>query len=144
MLNHKELRKQITALTAEYYKARFEEKEFMPGKTKVNYAGRVFDEEELQNAVNASLDFWLTEGRFSEEFSSKISDFLSGECAAHQFGLFRQPVGVFCPDFRETWRQKAETWRGGNLCGRRVPRHRDTHHPERTCTGVRGSQHPDL
>ena len=79
MLNHKELRKQITALTAEYYKARFEEKEFVPGKTKVNYAGRVFDEEELQNAVNASLDFWLTEGRFSEEFSSKISDFLGVE-----------------------------------------------------------------
>nr|MCR4737425.1 lipopolysaccharide biosynthesis protein RfbH [Bacteroidales bacterium] len=79
MLNHKELRKQITALTAEYYKARFEEKEFVPGKTKVNYAGRVFDEEELQNAVNASLDFWLTEGRFSEEFSSKISEFLEVE-----------------------------------------------------------------
>jgi CDP-6-deoxy-D-xylo-4-hexulose-3-dehydrase len=79
MLNHKELRKQITALTAEYFKARFEERGFIPGKTKVNYAGRVFDEEELQNAVNASLDFWLTEGRFSEEFSSKISEFLGIE-----------------------------------------------------------------
>lgn len=79
MLNHKEIRKQIATLTAEYYKARFEEKAFIPGKTKVNYAGRVFDEEELQNAVNASLDFWLTEGRFSEEFSSKISEFLGIE-----------------------------------------------------------------
>ena len=79
MLNHKEIRKQIAALTAEYYKARFEEKAFIPGKTKVNYAGRVFDEEELQNAVNASLDFWLTEGRFSEEFSCKISEFLGIE-----------------------------------------------------------------
>lgn len=79
MLNHKEIRKQIAALTAEYYKARFEEKAFIPGKTKVNYAGRVFDEEELQNAVNASLDYWLTEGRFSEEFTSKISDFLGIE-----------------------------------------------------------------
>lgn len=78
-MDHKELRKQITALTAEYYKARFEEKAFIPGKTKVNYAGRVFDEEELQNVVNASLDFWLTEGRFSEEFSSKISEFLGVE-----------------------------------------------------------------
>ena len=79
MADHKEIRKQIAALTADYYKARFASKEFVPGKTKVNYAGRVFDEEELQNAVNASLDFWLTEGRFSEEFSSKISEFLGVE-----------------------------------------------------------------
>lgn len=79
MADAKELRKQIAALTAEYYKERFAKKEYIPGKTKVNYAGRVFDEEELQNAVNASLDFWLTEGRFSEEFSSKISEFLGVE-----------------------------------------------------------------
>ena len=45
-------------------------------KTKINYAGRVFDEKELINAVEASLDFWLTEGRFSEEFSDKITEFL--------------------------------------------------------------------
>lgn len=79
MADFKELRKQITALTAEFYKARFAEKEYIPGKTKVNYAGRVFDEKELQNSINASLDFWLTEGRFSEEFSSKISEFLGIE-----------------------------------------------------------------
>ena len=79
MSDYKELRKQIHALTAEYYQARFAKKEYVPGKTKVNYAGRVFDEEELQNAVDASLDFWLTEGRFSEDFSSKMSDFLGVE-----------------------------------------------------------------
>src|SRR5665811_2257630 len=42
-------------------------------------AGRVFDEHELVNAVEASLDFWLTEGRFSEEFAEKISEFLGIE-----------------------------------------------------------------
>lgn len=79
MSDYRELRKQIKALTAEYYQARFAKKEYIPGKTKVNYAGRVFDEEEIQNAVDASLDFWLTEGRFSEDFSSKISEFLGVE-----------------------------------------------------------------
>ena len=79
MTDEKVLRKQIAALTAEYYREKFAKKKYIPGKTKVNYAGRVFDEEELQNAVNASLDFWLTEGRFSEEFSSKISEFLGVE-----------------------------------------------------------------
>jgi len=53
--------------------------EFIPGQSRVNYAGRVFDEKEIINAVDASLDFWLTEGRFSEEFAEKISDFLGIE-----------------------------------------------------------------
>ncbi|MFA6335712.1 MAG: lipopolysaccharide biosynthesis protein RfbH [Bacteroidales bacterium] len=80
MADFKQLRKEIVAKTAEYYQAYFaEKKEFVPGESRVNYAGRVFDEKELQNAVNASLDFWLTEGRFSEEFSSKISEFLGVE-----------------------------------------------------------------
>lgn len=79
MEDFKQLRKEIIAKTAEYYHARFGHKEFIPGKTRINYAGRVFDEEELCNAVEASLDFWLTEGRFSEEFSGKIADFLRME-----------------------------------------------------------------
>lgn len=79
MTDFKQLRKEIIAKTAEYYQVRFGQKEFIPGKTRVNYAGRVFDEDELCNAVEASLDFWLTEGRFSEEFSEKIADFLGVE-----------------------------------------------------------------
>jgi CDP-6-deoxy-D-xylo-4-hexulose-3-dehydrase len=53
--------------------------EFIPGKSRVNYAGRVFDEQEICNAVDASLDYWLTEGRFSEQFSEKIAEFLEVE-----------------------------------------------------------------
>ena len=80
MTDHKQLRQEIIAKTTEYYKARFAEHDkFIPGKSRVNYAGRVFDHEELKYAVHASLDFWLTEGRFSEEFSSEISEFLEVE-----------------------------------------------------------------
>ena len=75
----KSLRQEIIARTIEYCQLKFAQKEFIPGKTRVNYAGRVFDEKELINAVDASLDFWLTEGRFSEEFSEKISGFLDVE-----------------------------------------------------------------
>lgn len=70
------LRKEIITKIIEYYQAKFNTKEFIPGKTLINYAGRVFNEKELVNAVEASLDFWLTEGRFSEEFAVKIADFL--------------------------------------------------------------------
>ena len=79
MTDFKQLRKEIIEKTIQYHQSRFAQKEFIPGKSRVNYAGRVFDEKELCNAVEASLDFWLTEGRFSEEFSDKISDFLDVE-----------------------------------------------------------------
>jgi CDP-4-dehydro-6-deoxyglucose reductase, E1 len=73
------LRQEILDKTKEYYQAKFGKKEFIPGKTRVNYAGRVFDDEELVNAVDASLDFWLTEGRFSALFANKLSEFLDVE-----------------------------------------------------------------
>jgi len=79
MKNLVSLRQEIIKKTKEYYKAKFEIIEFIPGKSRVNYAGRVFDEKEMINAVEASLDFWLTEGRFSEDFAGKISDFLGIE-----------------------------------------------------------------
>ena len=71
------LRKEILEKTAEYYQLKFGTKEFTPGKHRVNYAGRVFDEQELTNLVDSSLDFWLTEGRYSEQFAEKIADFLN-------------------------------------------------------------------
>ncbi len=76
MSDFKQLRQEIIAKTIEYHQARFAKTEFIPGKSRVNYAGRVFDQQELVHAVEASLDFWLTEGRFSEEFAEKIAEFL--------------------------------------------------------------------
>jgi CDP-6-deoxy-D-xylo-4-hexulose-3-dehydrase len=69
----------ITGHTKSYHQQHFSLKEFIPGQSRVNYAGRVFDEKEIINTVDASLDFWLTEGRFSEEFAEKISDYLGIE-----------------------------------------------------------------
>jgi len=74
-----EIRKKIISQTKDYYQARFASNIFLAGISRINYAGRVFDENELINAVEASLDFWLTEGRYSEEFSAKISEFLGVE-----------------------------------------------------------------
>ena len=68
-----ELRNQIAALVAQFHQTRNAKQEFIPGKTPVRYAGRVFDEKEIQAAVEASLDFWLTEGRFTEEFQSELA-----------------------------------------------------------------------
>ena len=69
-------RKEILKLVKKYAENNLKPKKFDPAKDFVRYAGRVFDHEEVLNLINASLDFWLTEGRFSEEFAEKISDFL--------------------------------------------------------------------
>ena len=79
MSDYKVIRQEIIQKTIEYYQARFEKNDYVSGKSRINYAGRVFDHAELVNAVEASLDFWLTEGRYSESFSEKISEFLGVE-----------------------------------------------------------------
>ena len=68
------LREEIRSLVKEFYEARYEKGEPQPGSNLVRYAGRVFDEKELQSLVDASLDFWLTSGRFSEEFEAELAD----------------------------------------------------------------------
>jgi CDP-6-deoxy-D-xylo-4-hexulose-3-dehydrase len=79
--SEKDLREEISLLVAEFYQAKFGKKEFTAGTTPVHYAGRVFDEAELQSLVNASLDFWLTSGRFSEEFEASFADAVGAEFA---------------------------------------------------------------
>lgn len=75
--NEKEARERIKESVASYYHEYLENKNyhFKPGD-RINYAGRVFDENEMKNLIDASLDFWLTSGRFSFEFEHKFSSFL--------------------------------------------------------------------
>ena len=50
--------------------------EFVEGKTNVRYGGRVYDAEEMKSLVDASLDFWLTSGRFAKQFEKEFAKFL--------------------------------------------------------------------
>ena len=74
-----ELRSDILAKTAQYYrlvhKAKAEDA-FIPGTSRVNYAGRVFDENEMINLVDSALEFWLTYGNWSKDFENGIADYL--------------------------------------------------------------------
>lgn len=76
-----ELRKEILALVKEYATVKFAKAPFVPGETPVRYAGRVFDHHELTSLVDSSLDFWLTAGRFAEEFESEFAAFTGLEYA---------------------------------------------------------------
>jgi CDP-6-deoxy-D-xylo-4-hexulose-3-dehydrase len=71
------LRAQIRELVARYYRATWgAPAAFVPGESRVPYGGRVFDEGELDLLVDASLDFWLTYGRYSERFETELAAFL--------------------------------------------------------------------
>ena len=63
-----QLRKQILTLVEEYGKLHFQPIDFLPGSTVIPASGKVLGEKELMNLVDASLDGWLTTGRFNEEF----------------------------------------------------------------------------
>lgn len=67
------LRSQIRELVREYYTAAFPAKPFVPGESSAPCAGRVFDDEELTTLVDASLDFWLTTGRFAAQFEREFA-----------------------------------------------------------------------
>ena len=71
-----QLRSQILSLVTEYHQAAFAKRPFVPGESSVPYAGRVFDEREIRNLVDASLDFWLTTGRFAERFEREFAQWM--------------------------------------------------------------------
>ena len=71
-----ELRQTILAHVADYYDKAHAARPFTPGETMVNYAGRVYDAQEMQNMVSAVLDFWLTAGPYAEQFERKLGHFL--------------------------------------------------------------------
>ncbi len=76
MKNAGDLRQEILAQVADYYLVAHQNQAFVPGESRVNYAGRVYDEKELQNLVGAALDFWLTAGPETEQFEEALRDFV--------------------------------------------------------------------
>ena len=68
-------KQQILDMTAQYCREQHASKEWKPGD-RINYAGRVYDEEELCNLVDASFDFWLTAGKYTEKFEAGLGEYL--------------------------------------------------------------------
>lgn len=74
--NEVQAREEIKALVEQYYHEFKENKSaFQPGD-RINYASRVFDEKEMCSLVDSALDFWLTTGRFAEEFEREFAKWI--------------------------------------------------------------------
>ncbi len=68
------VKEKILELVKEYYKENHQKKEYESGD-RINYAGRVYDEEELCNLVDSALEFWLTAGKYTKEFETGLAKF---------------------------------------------------------------------
>lgn len=75
--SEKEAREEILALVKEYCDTfHNQEKPYQEGE-RISYASRVYDHEEMVNLVDSSLEFWLTSGRYTQEFEKKFAKYLN-------------------------------------------------------------------
>lgn len=72
----KTTKEQILELVKKYYIEEHQKKEYQIGD-RITYAARVYDEKEILNLVDSSLEFWLTSGRYCDEFEKKMSEYLN-------------------------------------------------------------------
>jgi CDP-6-deoxy-D-xylo-4-hexulose-3-dehydrase len=82
-MNPRQLRQQILDQVAEYYRLAHRVPPFVPGETRIDYAGRVYDERDLVALVDASLDFWLTLGEHGLAFEAAFAGYLGAAYALY-------------------------------------------------------------
>jgi CDP-6-deoxy-D-xylo-4-hexulose-3-dehydrase len=75
-MEEKKIREEIFKKISELYQLRENQSGFIPGTSPIPYAGRIYNADEMIALVDASLDFWLTTGRFAEQFEKNFADFL--------------------------------------------------------------------
>ncbi len=76
MDQQQEIRQKIAALVDEFAQLKYTPQSFKPGETMIPPSGKLLDAAELKSMVEASLDGWLTTGRFNDAFEKKLRDFL--------------------------------------------------------------------
>jgi len=76
MSKSSELREQILGLVQTFYEESYANEPFVPGETAVPVSGRVFDADEMVHLVDASLDFWLTTGRYADQFEKQFANIM--------------------------------------------------------------------
>ncbi len=78
-LNESGLRTEIVEKAKKYFNLFHSQKQFVPGRTKVHYAGRVMSEDEMASLVDSSLDMWLTLDRYGRQFEGACSELLGAK-----------------------------------------------------------------
>lgn len=69
-------REEILAFVEEYYEKFHRDKQNWQEGQRISYASRVYGQEELRNLVDSSLEFWLTSGRYTEQFEREFAAYI--------------------------------------------------------------------
>ncbi len=77
-----QLREEVRAIVKQYYNVALAPQAFVPGQSSIPVSGKVFDSTELEFLVEASLDAWLTTGRFAAQFEREFAAFMGVRCAS--------------------------------------------------------------
>ena len=72
----KSSRYKILDLVKYHYREAFQQEDFVPGETAIPVSGKVFDDDEILHLVDASLDFWLTTGRYAARLERELAKFV--------------------------------------------------------------------
>lgn len=70
-----EAREEMRSLAEEYYLTFHQKKEYQEGD-RISYASRVYDAQEMKNLVDSALEFWLTSGRYTDQFEQKLTEYI--------------------------------------------------------------------
>lgn len=70
-----EAREEMRSLAEEYYLTFHQKKEYQEGD-RISYASRVYDAQEMKNLVDSALEFWLTSGRYTDQFEQKLAEYI--------------------------------------------------------------------
>ena len=71
-----EAREEILSMVEEYYKAYHRKTEEYQEGERISYASRVYDQEEMRNLTDSALEFWLTSGRYTEQFEQELAEYI--------------------------------------------------------------------
>ena len=99
-MTEQQAREQILGIVDNYCrKYHNQEKTFKKGD-RIPYASRVYDSKEMVNLVDSALEFWLTAGRYADEFEKKFSEYLGIRfCSLVKFRIFSQSSCFYGADF---------------------------------------------
>lgn len=103
------LREQISQLVAQYANEALSPKPFVAGTSVVPPSGKVIGAKELQLMVEASLDGWLTTGRFNDAFEKNLGIYWGSSCFNDNIWLFGKLAGTDCADFPKIRRASSQT-----------------------------------
>lgn len=70
------MRSEIIAKSREFFKQELEKKKIIPGESYIPPSGKVMDEDDMENLIDASLDMWLTAGRYHQQFEREFASFM--------------------------------------------------------------------